>query len=93
MSSESRLKTLLTAWTIIVSITTIVFAALSIMNVNSWFLRLGTQISLFLLNLSNGISFLYRKQKNTGYFLIGVAALMFFVVVSTIMAGIKRGAL
>lgn len=80
--------------TIFFSVTTIIFAGLSLLYVENWLLRIITQASLFFMILLNGIyTFSKQKEKSLGYLLIGVAAFIFFVMVNTIFVGFKIGAL
>lgn len=76
------------------SITSIIFAVLSLFNIENWLLRIFTQGSLSLMMLFDGIhTILQQKEKyKLGYLLMGVAAFTFFVMIYTIVVGFKKGA-
>lgn len=74
--------------TIVTSISTIVFATLSIANVDSWIFRIFAQGSLCLIMMFNGINFfVYKKQKAIGLFLWLVCGFLLFVMIFIIKIG------
>lgn len=75
------------------SVTTLIFAVLSFFNIENWLLRIFMQGSLSLMMLFMGMeTILQEKEKyKLGYLLIGAAAFSFFVMIHTIVVGIKIG--
>lgn len=64
------------------SVITIIFAVLSILNIENSLVRIMTQASLSLTLMTNGIYILlYQKQNKLGYFLLGVSALILIVMI------------
>lgn len=77
------------------SVTTTIFAVLSLFHIENWLLRIFTQGSLCLMMLFNGIHTISNQKEKykTGYLHIGVAAFIFIVMLFTIFVGFKIGAL
>lgn len=79
---------------VISSIITIIFAVLSMINVDNWMFRILTQAALFIVMLFSGLQTLADgNQKSLGYLNLVVAAFILFVMIYTIFVGIKIGAL
>ncbi|WP_425807531.1 hypothetical protein ACHOLT_09435 [Desulfitobacterium sp. Sab5] len=76
------------------SVTTLIFAVLSFFNIENWFLRIFMQGSLSLMMLFMGMETISQEKEKykLGYLHIGVAAFLFFVMIHTIVVGIKIGA-
>lgn len=75
---------------ILASISTCIFAFLSIQNGNSLMFRILTQGSLCLTMLLHGINaFVYQKQKVLGSLLWLVSGFLLFVMISTIYVGLQ----
>ncbi|MGI6119439.1 MAG: hypothetical protein ACOYIB_02530 [Desulfosporosinus sp.] len=75
-------------------LTTIIFAVFGFFNIENWFLRIFTQGSLSLMMLFKGMHTISQEKEKykLGYLLIGVAALLFFGMINTIVVGFKIGA-
>lgn len=89
MKIEFKKKLPITITIIVTSISTCIFASLSINSVNSLGLRIFTQGSLCLTMLLSGINFfVYQKQKLVGSLLWLVSGFVLFVIVDTIYVGV-----
>jgi hypothetical protein len=94
MRTEFNKGFLLLTATRVLSAITIVFAVLSITNLESYPLRIVTQASLCLLMVFNGINiFAKKKQKQLGYLFFGVAVFLLFVMAFTVFVGFEIGRL
>ncbi|WP_425800778.1 hypothetical protein ACHOLT_11615 [Desulfitobacterium sp. Sab5] len=71
------------------SVTTLIFAVLSFFNIENWFLRIFMPGSLSLMMLFMGMETISQEKEKykLGYF--GAAAFLFFVMIHTIVVGIK----
>jgi hypothetical protein len=87
-------KGLLEVALIIISVTTIILAAFSFFNIDNWYLRIFTQGSLCLMMLLRGMQTIsLQKEKYTsGYLYFGVATFILFVMIYSIIVGIKINA-
>jgi len=75
------------------SLTTIIFAVFGFFNLENWLIRIFMQGSLSLMMLFMGMHTIsLKKEKITGYLLIGAFAFGFFVMINTIIVGFKVGA-
>lgn len=75
------------------SVTTLIFAVLSFLNIENWFLRIFIQGSLSLMMLFMGMhTILQEKKYKLGYLLIVAAAFSFFVMINIIVVGFRIGA-
>jgi len=76
----------------IFAVATIIFAFLSIMNPEDWFLRITTQFTAFFLTLFNGLyTILYLKNRPLGYFLIGASVFVLVALIFTLFVALQLG--
>ena len=76
----------------IFALATIVFAFLSIMSPEDWFLRITTQFTAFFLTLLNGLyTILYLRNRSLGYFLIGASAFVLVALIFTLFVAFRLG--
>lgn len=86
MEQKTRNK-IFSSTIILVSLITIIFAGLSIFNVDNIEFRVITQATLSLTMLLRGIqSIKYNEQKLLGYTLVGVSCFLLLVMFFTIFA-------
>lgn len=76
------------------SVIGLIFVVLGLFNIENWFFRIFMQASLSLMMLFMGMYTIAQGKKKDilGYLLIGAAAFLFFVMIHTIVVGIKIGA-
>lgn len=76
------------------AVITFIFAVLGFFNIENWLLRIITQAGLCLTTLFMGMHTIsHQKEKYIlGYLLIGTASFIFFVMINTIVVGIKISA-
>lgn len=91
MKAELKKKLPITIAIIVTSISTIIFAALSIIHNDSFTFRILTQGSLSITMLLNGVnSFVYQKHKSIALFQFIIFGFLIFVIISTIHTGLLK---
>lgn len=75
------------------AVTTMIFAGLSLFNLDNLWFRIITQASACLLMIFKGVyTISYQKEKyRMGYVYIGVAAFIFVIMINTTIAGYRTG--
>ncbi len=73
------------------AVTGLIFAVLGLFNIENWFLRIFMQGSLSLMMLFMGMHTISQGKEKyiLGYLLIGVSVFSFFVMLNTIVIGLK----
>lgn len=76
------------------SVTTLIFAVWGFFNIENWFLRIFMQGSLSLMMLFMGMNTISQEKEKfkLGYLSIGAGTFAFFVMINTIVVGLKIGA-
>jgi len=76
------------------SLITIIFAVSGLFNIENWFLRIFMQGSLSLMMLFMGMHTVTQEKEKykLGYLLFGEATFSFFVMINTVVVGLKIGA-
>lgn len=81
-------KRLIKCLLLISSFLTIVFAALSIIYIHNWTIRVATQLSLSLTMVLGGIQTYFIKKQRLGILLWAIAAILLIVMITTIVVNV-----